>query len=46
MDVIWWIDEVCDKYEIDNFDVFELKILLGVGLMKLNYEDWIRRFFK
>lgn len=42
-DVIRWIDEVCDKYEIDNFDVSELKTLSGAGLMKLNHEDWIRR---
>ena len=38
-----WVDGVCEKFEVEEADVSELKTLNGKGLNKLSKEDWIRR---
>lgn len=43
MQVIQWIEEVCESYEIDEGDVSKLKTLSGAGLMKLKRQDWKER---
>ena len=41
--VITWINEVCEIYEIDEADVSKLKTLSGAGLNQLERQDWIER---
>lgn len=41
--VVQWINEVCEIYEIEEDDVSKLKTLSGGGLMKLKRQDWMER---
>lgn len=41
--VVAWINEVCEMYEIDEADVAKLKTLSGAGLNQLQRQDWIER---
>lgn len=43
MQVVTWINEVCEMYEIDEADVSKLKTLSGAGLNQLERQDWIER---
>ncbi|KAJ7365318.1 hypothetical protein OS493_005422 [Desmophyllum pertusum] len=42
-EVVKWINEVCEMYEIDEGDVSKLKTLSGAGLNQLDRQDWIER---
>lgn len=41
--VVKWIYNVCEQFEIEKEDVSKLTTLSGAGLMKLKRQDWLER---